>query len=64
MRNQMAGEVERAMAPLTDREKEVMRLRYGLGTDREHTLETRHEKLLWILDYGAIDAHRPFLEFP
>jgi RNA polymerase sigma factor (sigma-70 family) len=32
-------EVERAMAPLTDREKEVMRLRYGLGTDREHTLE-------------------------
>jgi RNA polymerase primary sigma factor len=39
MRNEMAGEVERAMAPLTDREKEVMRLRYGLGTDREHTLE-------------------------
>ena len=39
MRNQMAGEVERAMAPLTDREREVMRLRYGLGTDREHTLE-------------------------
>jgi len=39
MRNQMAAEVERAMAPLTDREKEVMRLRYGLGTDREHTLE-------------------------
>jgi RNA polymerase primary sigma factor len=39
MRNQMAEEVERAMAPLTDREKEVMRLRYGLGTDREHTLE-------------------------
>jgi RNA polymerase sigma factor (sigma-70 family) len=27
------------MAALTDREKEVMRLRYGLGTDREHTLE-------------------------
>ena len=39
MRNQMAREVERAMAPLTDREREVMRLRYGLGTDREHTLE-------------------------
>jgi RNA polymerase primary sigma factor len=39
MRNQMAVEVERAMAPLSDREKEVMRLRYGLGTDREHTLE-------------------------
>ena len=39
MRNQMAYEVERAMAPLTEREREVMRLRYGLGTDREHTLE-------------------------
>ncbi len=39
MRNQMAQEVERAMAPLTEREREVMRLRYGLGTDREHTLE-------------------------
>jgi RNA polymerase primary sigma factor len=34
-----AAEVERAMAPLTDREREVLRLRYGLGTDREHTLE-------------------------
>jgi RNA polymerase primary sigma factor len=39
MRSQLASEVERAMAPLTDREREVMRLRYGLGTDREHTLE-------------------------
>ena len=45
MRNQMALEVERAMAPLTDREKEVMRLRYGLGTDREHTLEEVGRKL-------------------
>ena len=27
------------MAPLSDREKEVMRLRYGLGTEREYTLE-------------------------
>jgi RNA polymerase primary sigma factor len=39
MRGQLAAEVERAMAPLTDREREVLRLRYGLGTDREHTLE-------------------------
>ena len=39
MRGQMATEVERAMAPLTDREREVMRLRYGLGTEREFTLE-------------------------
>ena len=45
MRNQMADEVERAMAPLSDREKEVMRLRYGLGTDREHTLEEVGRKL-------------------
>jgi RNA polymerase primary sigma factor len=34
-----AREVERALAPLSDREKKVLRLRYGLGTDREHTLE-------------------------
>ena len=27
------------MAPLNDREREIMRLRYGLGTEREHTLE-------------------------
>jgi RNA polymerase sigma factor (sigma-70 family) len=27
------------MAPLSDREKEIMRLRYGLGTEREYTLE-------------------------
>jgi RNA polymerase primary sigma factor len=37
--NQLAEEVERAMAPLNEREREVMRLRYGLGTEREHTLE-------------------------
>jgi RNA polymerase primary sigma factor len=34
-----ANEVERALAPLSDREREVLRMRYGLGTDREHTLE-------------------------
>jgi RNA polymerase primary sigma factor len=45
IRNQMAAEVERAMAPLSDREREVMRLRYGLGTDREHTLEEVGRKL-------------------
>jgi len=39
IRGQMADEVERAMAPLTEREREVMRLRYGLGLDRELTLE-------------------------
>jgi RNA polymerase primary sigma factor len=35
---QMAEEVERAMAALTEREREVLRLRYGLGLDRELTL--------------------------
>jgi RNA polymerase sigma factor (sigma-70 family) len=39
MEQDLANEVERAMAPLADREKEVLRLRYGLGTDREYTLE-------------------------
>ena len=39
MESDLANEVERAMEPLGDREKEVLRLRYGLGTDREYTLE-------------------------
>jgi RNA polymerase primary sigma factor len=39
IRSELATEVERAMAPLTDREREVLRLRYGLGVDRELTLE-------------------------
>ncbi len=39
MRSQLADQVEAAMAPLTDREREVLRLRYGLGSGREHTLE-------------------------
>ena len=43
---QMATEVERAMASLTDREREVLRLRYGLGTEREHTLEEIGRRLM------------------
>jgi RNA polymerase primary sigma factor len=39
IRSDMADQIERVLAPLTDREKEVLRLRYGLGTDREYTLE-------------------------
>jgi RNA polymerase primary sigma factor len=35
----LANEVEHAMEALTDREREVVRLRYGLGSGREHTLE-------------------------
>ncbi len=39
MRSEMADQVEAAMAPLNDREREVLRLRFGLGSGREHTLE-------------------------
>ena len=39
MAGETARQVERAMAGLTDREREVLRLRYGVGTEREHTLE-------------------------
>ena len=39
IRGELADEVERAMETLTDREREVLRLRYGLGLDRELTLE-------------------------
>jgi RNA polymerase primary sigma factor len=39
IRSELAKEVERAMAPLNDREREVLRLRHGLGLDRELTLE-------------------------
>jgi RNA polymerase primary sigma factor len=41
----LSNEVERAMAPLSDREKEVLRLRYGLGQDREFTLEEIGQRL-------------------
>jgi RNA polymerase primary sigma factor len=41
----LSNEVERALAPLSDREKEVLRLRYGLGTDREYTLEEIGQRL-------------------
>jgi RNA polymerase primary sigma factor len=39
IRGQLAKEVERAMGPLDEREREVLRLRYGLGLERELTLE-------------------------
>jgi RNA polymerase primary sigma factor len=41
----LTNEVERALAPLSDREKEVLRLRYGLGADREYTLEEIGQRL-------------------
>jgi RNA polymerase primary sigma factor len=39
MLGELAREVEHAMDPLTEREREVLRLRFGLGLDREMTLE-------------------------
>jgi RNA polymerase primary sigma factor len=39
IRAETVGEVERAMAPLNERERHVLRLRYGIGLDRELTLE-------------------------
>ena len=41
----LSNEVERTLAPLSDREKEVLRLRYGLGADREYTLEEIGKRL-------------------
>jgi RNA polymerase primary sigma factor len=35
----LGNEVERALAPLSDRERDVVKMRYGLGVDREYTLE-------------------------
>ena len=38
LRSEIAERVEQALAPLDDREKEVLRLRFGLGADHEYTL--------------------------
>ena len=38
LRSEIAERVEMALAPLDDREKEVLRLRFGLGADHEYTL--------------------------
>jgi len=45
IQSDLTNEVERALAPLSDREKEVLRLRYGLGADREYTLEEIGKRL-------------------
>jgi RNA polymerase primary sigma factor len=36
--------LERALAGLSDKEREILRLRFGLGDDREHTLEEIGER--------------------
>jgi len=38
MRRELADRLEETLAPLDTREREVVRLRFGLGTDHEHTL--------------------------
>jgi RNA polymerase sigma factor (sigma-70 family) len=38
MRHELAERLEETLAPLDTREREVVRLRFGLGTDHEHTL--------------------------
>ena len=38
MRHELAEKLEQTLAPLDTREREVVRLRFGLGTDHEHTL--------------------------
>jgi RNA polymerase sigma factor (sigma-70 family) len=37
IRRELAREIERTMSPLTDREREVLRLRHGLGLNGEHS---------------------------
>ena len=39
IQEERARQVERAMALLSGREKKVLTLRFGIGTDRAHTLE-------------------------
>jgi RNA polymerase primary sigma factor len=40
----VATQVERALAKLSDKEREVLRLRFGIGIEREHTLEEIGER--------------------
>jgi len=37
--HELAAQVEQALASLSDKERQVLRLRFGVGTEREHTLE-------------------------
>jgi RNA polymerase primary sigma factor len=40
----MIAQVDRALATLSDKEREILRLRFGIGTDREYTLEEIGER--------------------
>ena len=39
MHEDVVTQMERALATLSDREREILRLRFGIGTDHEYTLE-------------------------
>jgi RNA polymerase primary sigma factor len=41
---ELTTQVERALATLSEKEGEILRLRFGIGTDREHTLEEIGER--------------------
>jgi RNA polymerase primary sigma factor len=44
VRHDLAVQVERALGVLSDKEREVLRLRFGIGNEREHTLEEIGER--------------------
>ena len=45
LNSDLSNEVAQAMAPLTDRERHVLSLRFGLGKQREYTLEEIGQQL-------------------
>jgi DNA-directed RNA polymerase sigma subunit (sigma70/sigma32) len=64
LRHDTAAQVTRALATLSDREREVLRLRFGVGTDQEHTLEDIGARLsltrerIRQIEAGALRKHR------
>jgi RNA polymerase primary sigma factor len=44
VRRDQAARVERALGALSDKEREILRLRFGIGNEREHTLEEIGER--------------------
>jgi RNA polymerase sigma factor (sigma-70 family) len=42
--HERAAHIERALGSLSGKEREVLRLRFGIGTDREHTLKEIGER--------------------
>jgi RNA polymerase primary sigma factor len=44
VQRERASEIARALAALTDKEREILRLRFGIGNEREHTLEEIGER--------------------